>query len=85
MDSRDSRHPRMAPFTRKNMTAFGGWTMPFVAGKCPMLTASGKCSVYADRPAACRAFKCVESDYFLDKNPHMRSWLAEQGTKRFAL
>ena len=53
-------------------------------GRCRFLGEDDRCLIYADRPAACRAFQCVESfnaegvgrhGTFLARNPGVRSML----------
>jgi Fe-S-cluster containining protein len=33
--------------------------LPYVAGRCQFLGPDDRCTIYEDRPAACRAFECV--------------------------
>ena len=34
--------------------------LPYLNGRCQFLGADDRCTIYADRPQACRAFQCVE-------------------------
>jgi Fe-S-cluster containining protein len=58
--------------------------IPYRAGRCPFLADDDRCSIYADRPAACRAFECVRHfnqhgpgghGYFVARNAIVRSML----------
>jgi Fe-S-cluster containining protein len=34
--------------------------LPYVDGRCQFLGEDDRCTIYEDRPGACRAFQCVE-------------------------
>src|SRR5437764_451869 len=34
--------------------------LPYVDGRCQFLGEDDRCTIYDDRPSACRAFQCVE-------------------------
>lgn len=34
--------------------------LPYVDGRCQFLGGDNRCTIYDDRPAACRAFQCIE-------------------------
>jgi Fe-S-cluster containining protein len=49
--------------------------LPYVDGKCRFLGADDRCTIYDDRPSACRKFECVPQFHptspgtFLRRNP----------------
>jgi Fe-S-cluster containining protein len=58
--------------------------LPYVEGRCQFLGADDRCTIYDDRPAACRRFECSahfnargigKHDVFLDRNPQVRELL----------
>ncbi|MFT3788987.1 MAG: YkgJ family cysteine cluster protein [Tepidisphaeraceae bacterium] len=58
--------------------------MPYRDGRCPFLGDDDRCTIYDDRPSACRAFECVRSfnqlgvgrhGYFVANNERMRTLL----------
>jgi Fe-S-cluster containining protein len=58
--------------------------LPYVAGRCQFLGGDDRCTIYEDRPRACRAFQCVTSynargigvhGTFLERNPRVRDLL----------
>lgn len=58
--------------------------LPYVDGRCQFLGADDRCTIYDDRPRACRQFQCVESFHadgvgrhgaFLQRNPRVREML----------
>ena len=60
--------------------------LPYVDGRCQFLGADDRCTIYDDRPAACRAFQCVphfnaeavgQHGVFLRRNPTVRRMLEE--------
>ena len=56
---------RFAPFSADARIDAGGGrvvvekVLPYVNGRCQFLGAGDRCTIYEDRPAACRAFQCV--------------------------
>ena len=50
-------------------------------GRCQFLGEDDRCTIYADRPAACRAFQCINAfdprghDTFLQRNPRVLNLL----------
>jgi Fe-S-cluster containining protein len=40
-------------------------------GRCPLLSADNRCTVYGRRPLRCRAFDCSESAVFLAQHPRV--------------
>lgn len=54
-----------------------GPVLPYVNGRCIHLDDRDRCSIYASRPRACRAFNCAEGwrlkdphhGFFLEDNP----------------
>jgi len=54
--------------------------LPYRSGRCQFLGSGDRCTIYDDRPAACRAFQCV-NDFnrdgvgahgaFLNRNPEV--------------
>src|SRR4051812_25119424 len=62
----------------------GERVVPYRDGRCPFLGDDALCTIYDDRPAACRAFQCVRyfnangigrHGRFLDLNPRVRELL----------
>lgn len=60
--------------------------LPYVDGRCQFLGDDDRCTIYADRPAACRAFQCVDHfnrsgvgahGPFLQRNPAVRLMLEQ--------
>ena len=60
--------------------------LPYVDGRCQFLGEDDRCTIYADRPAACRAFQCVDQfnragvgahGTFLQRNPAVRHLLED--------
>lgn len=58
--------------------------LPYVAGRCQFLGSGDRCSIYDDRPQACRAFQCTDAfneagigaqGVFLRRNPQVLSLL----------
>lgn len=58
--------------------------LPYVAGRCQFLGRDDRCTIYDDRPRACRQFECVphfaaegpgRHGLFLIRNPHVRELL----------
>jgi Fe-S-cluster containining protein len=58
--------------------------LPYVGGRCQFLDEEDRCSIYEDRPAACRGFECVphfnreglgRHGAFLQRNPPVREML----------
>jgi Fe-S-cluster containining protein len=54
--------------------------LPYVDGRCQFLGGDDRCTIYDDRPAACRTFQCVghlnrdgvgAHGIFLDRNPRV--------------
>jgi Fe-S-cluster containining protein len=54
--------------------------LPYVGGRCQFLGDDDRCTIYEDRPAACRTFQCVEHfnaygfgkhDVFLERNENV--------------
>jgi Fe-S-cluster containining protein len=58
---------KFAPFAVDVPVADGGGrvnyerVLPYVAGRCQFLGENDRCTIYEDRPRACRAFQCVTS------------------------
>ncbi len=55
---------RFAPFSVDVPIRAGGRVvvervLPYVDGRCQFLGPDDRCTIYEDRPAACRAFECV--------------------------
>jgi Fe-S-cluster containining protein len=60
--------------------------LPYVDGKCRFLGNDNRCTIYEDRPQACRAFECVpqlnrfgvgKHGEFLQRNDWVRRMLLE--------
>lgn len=58
--------------------------LPYVGGRCQFLGEDDLCTIYEDRPRACRAFECVphfnrhgvgEHGIFLQRNPRVLAML----------
>jgi len=55
--------------------------LPYVHGRCQFLGDDDRCTIYEDRPAACRAFQCIDHfsvrglGTFLQRNPRVREML----------
>ena len=58
--------------------------LPYVDGRCQFLGGDDRCTIYDDRPRACRAFQCVDHfnadgvgrhGTFLRRNPRVREML----------
>ncbi|MEA2710760.1 MAG: uncharacterized protein QOF78_3361 [Phycisphaerales bacterium] len=58
--------------------------LPYVEGRCQFLGEDDLCTIYEDRPRACRQFQCIESynadgvgrhGTFLQRNPRVREML----------
>ena len=58
--------------------------LPYIEGRCQFLGDDDRCTIYDDRPRACRQFQCIESynadgigrhALFLQRNPHVREML----------
>jgi Fe-S-cluster containining protein len=58
--------------------------LPYVDGRCQFLGEDDRCTIYDDRPRACRQFQCVTSynadgigrhGVFLQRNPRVREML----------
>jgi Fe-S-cluster containining protein len=58
--------------------------LPYINGRCPFLGDDDRCTIYDDRPRACRQFQCIESfnadgigrhGTFLQRNPRVREML----------
>jgi Fe-S-cluster containining protein len=58
--------------------------LPYRDGRCQFLGADDRCTIYEDRPMACRQFECApqfnkrgigKHDVFLDRNPRVRELL----------
>jgi Fe-S-cluster containining protein len=58
--------------------------LPYVDGRCRFLGDDDRCTIYDDRPRACRQFQCVTSynadgvgrhGVFLQRNPRVRGML----------
>jgi Fe-S-cluster containining protein len=58
--------------------------LPYVNGRCQFLGDDERCTIYEDRPGACRAFQCVGAfnaeglgmhGMFLERNPRVRVML----------
>jgi|GEM_PF-2370780 len=54
--------------------------LPYIDGKCQFLGDDNRCTIYEDRPAACRAFECApaldahgagQHGIFLKRNPRV--------------
>ena len=62
------------------------YVLPYVGGRCQFLGGDDRCTIYEDRPAACRAFQCVphfnadgvgRHGIFLERNPRVREMLED--------
>ena len=77
---------RFRPFAQSVVMASGGAhpvverVLPYRDGRCVFLGSDDRCTVYEDRPQACRAFQCVTSfnahgisrhGEFLARNPRV--------------
>ena len=60
--------------------------IPYRDGRCPFLGDDDRCTIYEDRPAACRAFECVthynrfgvgRHGYFVARNAAVRDLLTQ--------
>lgn len=58
--------------------------LPYVDGRCQFLGPDDRCTIYEDRPRACRQFECAphfaangpgDHGIFLRRNPHVRELL----------
>ena len=55
--------------------------LPYADGRCQFLGQDDRCTIYEDRPNACRAFQCIEHfnvrghGVFLQRNPKVREML----------
>ena len=58
--------------------------LPYINGRCQFLGDNDRCTIYDDRPRACRAFQCVDSynaggvarhGVFLQRNGRVRQML----------
>lgn len=60
--TRTGRQPYLWPVellkVQKVIAARGGKVVPREDGACPLLSAEGRCTIYADRPFGCRTFFC---------------------------
>jgi Fe-S-cluster containining protein len=80
---------KFAVFSRSAMIENDGQliserVIPYVDGKCPFLGEDNLCTIYDDRPSACRIFQCTsrfnrhgvgKHDRFLELNPRVREML----------
>lgn len=67
-----------ATFFRADGTVASERVLPYVDGKCQFLGDDDRCTIYDDRPAACRQFECVDHfdrdgrhGEFLIRNPRV--------------
>jgi Fe-S-cluster containining protein len=58
--------------------------LPYIHGRCQFLGDDDRCTIYDDRPRACRRFQCIDHynadgigahDAFLQRNPRVRELL----------
>lgn len=63
--------------------------LPYVSGKCQFLGDDDLCTIYEDRPAACRAFECAPHFHrdglgrhgeFLVRNPRVLAILLDEAS-----
>jgi Fe-S-cluster containining protein len=80
---------KFAPFAidvhiRKGDQLIPERVLPYRDGRCQFLGDDDRCTIYDDRPAACRAFQCPQDfnregigkhGRFLQLNPHVREML----------
>jgi Fe-S-cluster containining protein len=57
--------------------------LPYVDGRCQFLGGDDRCRIYDDRPAACRAFQCVE--HFNADGPGRHSLFLQRNDRVLAL
>ena len=84
----DDERRRFAPFAqmvalrRSDGTLTSEFVLPYRDGRCQFLGDDDRCTIYDDRPRACRAFECAPKfnangidrhDPFLERNP----WVLE--------
>lgn len=56
--------------------------IPYREGVCPFLGTDDRCTIYADRPTACRDFECTrhfhepQHGYFVERNAVVRTMLS---------
>lgn len=88
---KDQEVRRFAPFSvqatlRHEQRIVSERVLPYVAGRCQFLGDDDRCTIYEDRPAACRAFQCIahfnaegigRHGVFLQRNPRVRALLEE--------
>lgn len=67
------------------------YVLPYVAGKCQFLGDDDRCTIYEDRPTACRAFECAPQFHrdgsgqhgeFLQRNPHVLAILLDEASDK---
>jgi Putative zinc- or iron-chelating domain len=58
--------------------------LPYIHGRCQFLAADDRCTIYDDRPRACRQFQCIDAynadglgahGLFLQRNPRVKDVL----------
>ena len=78
--------PRFRPFAQ-SVALLGSdgslaseFVLPYREGRCQFLGDDDRCTIYEDRPRACRAFECApkfnargidQHDLFLERNPRV--------------
>ena len=82
----EDERARFGPFAqivtlqRSDGTLAGEMVLPYREGRCQFLGADDRCTIYDDRPRACRAFECApkfnargvnDHDSFLQWNPQV--------------
>lgn len=56
-----------------------GSVLPFIDGRCPHLSALGRCGIYLTRPRGCRDFDCSEEPGYLRTMPRVAALLSVHG------
>ncbi|CAN5547628.1 hypothetical protein BH09PLA1_BH09PLA1_35210 [soil metagenome] len=82
----EAERARFAPFAeavalrRSDGSLASELVLPYRNGRCQFLGEDDRCTIYDDRPRACRAFECAPKfnahgidrhDRFLDRNPRV--------------
>jgi Fe-S-cluster containining protein len=82
----DDERGRFGPFAqsvslrRSDCTLVSEFVLPYRDGRCQFLGDDDRCTIYDDRPRACRAFECAPKfnargvhrhDAFLQRNPRV--------------
>ena len=82
----EDERARFGPFAqlvslkRSDVALVSEFVLPYRDGRCQFLGADDRCTIYNDRPRACRAFECAPKfnacgidrhDQFLVRNPRV--------------